>query len=91
MTVIPTLLYGMESWTLTEEEEDKLETTPMRMLRSTRRISLRGHIPNTEIRQAAGVQAIKHLIQRRRLTWFGKVMRTGEERWPQTSLVWFPS
>jgi hypothetical protein len=86
MTVIPTLLYGMESWVLTEEEEHKLESTQMRMLRSIMRISLKDHKTNEEIRKEAGVEAIGDLIRVGRLKWFGKVMRMGEERWPKQVL-----
>lgn len=86
MTVIPTLLYGMESWVLTEGEEVKLESTQMRMLRSIMRISLKDHKTNEEIRTMAGVGTISSLIRTARLKWFGKVMRMEEERWPKQVL-----
>ena len=71
MTVVPTILYGAESWTLSEVEEERLETTQMRMLRSIMRISLKEHKTNVEIREMAGVVAIRDLVRRSRLSWFG--------------------
>ena len=86
MAVIPTLLYGSESWTLTEAEEDKLESVQMRMLRSIMRISLKDHKTNIEIREQAGVASIGYLIRWGRLNWYAKVMRMLEERWPRQVL-----
>lgn len=86
MTVIPTLLYGSESWTLTEAEEDKLESVQMRMLRSIMRISLKDHKTNSEIREQAGVASIGYLIRWGRLNWYANVMRMLEERWPSQVL-----
>jgi len=86
MTVIPTLLYGSESWTLTETEEDKLESVQMRMLRSIMRISLRDHKTNIEIREQAGVASIGYLIRWGRLNWFEKVMNMSDGRWPRQVL-----
>ena len=52
--VIPTLLWGCESWVLTFEDMEQLEVTQMRMLRSIMHISLKEHLTNVEIRQRAG-------------------------------------
>ena len=86
MTVVPTILYGAESWTLSEVEEERLETTQMRMLRSIMRISLKEHKTNVEIREMAGVVAIRDLVRRSRLSWFGDVMRMEDSRWPKLTM-----
>jgi hypothetical protein len=89
MTVLPTLLYGGESWALTDEEEEELEKTQMSMLRSIMRISLKDHRTNVEIRDRAGVSAIRDILRTARLRWFKKVMEMGDERWPKQVLCGF--
>ena len=79
-TVIrPVLLYGNETWPVTDYLEDKISVCEMRMLRYCLGISLEEHRTNESIREEANVMAIADLMKRRRLEWFGHVCRREED------------
>lgn len=83
VTVMPTLLYGAESWVLCDEEVEKLEVVQMRMLRSILNVSLREKRTNPSIRQEAQVPPIRNKLAQLRLAWFGKVIQMDlATRWP---------
>ena len=60
------MTYGAECWTMKKRDEMLMNKTEMRMLRWIQGVSLRDHIRNEEIREAATVQPITtHLMQKR--------------------------
>ena len=60
------MTYGAEWWTMNKKYEMLMNTIEMRMLRGIQGFSLRNHIRNEEIREAATVQPIAtHLMQKR--------------------------
>ena len=64
------------TWTLNKEEERKLEVFEMRCLRAINGTSLRDHITNIRIRRRLGLETtITEVIRKRRLSWFGHVVR----------------
>jgi hypothetical protein len=86
LMVVPVILYGTESWVLTQTEEKKLEAAQMKMLRSILRIRWFHHASNTEVSNRAGVVMMKDHLRRGRLQWFGKVMRMTDDRLPKIVL-----
>ena len=78
-TVIrPTLLYGCETWPMSDKYEKRKATTEMRMVRWAMGLSLLEHRINEEILEETKVEAIATAMRRRRLEWFGHVKRRGE-------------
>ena len=74
--ILPIAIYVCETWTLNKEEERKLEVFEMRCLRATNGTSLRDHITNVRIRRHLGMETtITEVIRKRRLRWFGHVVR----------------
>ena len=79
-TVIrPVLLYGAETWPLTDYLAERFSVCEMRMLRYCLGISLEEHKTNESIRQEANVMSVLDLMRRRRLQWFGHVCRREED------------
>ena len=78
-TVIrPTLLYGCETWPMSVNDEKRMATTEMRMVRWPMGVSLLEHRRNEEILEEPKVDAIVTVMRWRRLEWFGHVKRRGE-------------
>ena len=85
--VIPVLLYGTESWTLTRQEEQKILVAEMSWLRKILGISRLQHIRNDEIRRRTGMEVTTvDRIKTRRLRWFGHVSRMESNRLPYLAL-----
>ena len=63
-----------------------MNQTEMRMLRWIQSVSLREHIRNEEIREAATVQPITTHMMQKRLRWYGHVSRRDDSHMTRTVL-----
>ena len=85
------LLYGSETWSLTENNKRRVEDTKMDALRRSSRISRKERIRNVIIRQQIGLEeTIIKEIEQNQLTWYGHVQRMAEGRLPKIALQWMP-
>ena len=85
------LLYGAETWRLTENNKRRVEATEMDVLRRSSRISRKDRIRNVTIRQQTGLEeTIIKEIEHNQLTWYGHVQRMAEERLPKIAMKWMP-
>ena len=75
------LLYGSDTWRLTENNEKRVAASEMDALRRSSRISRRERIRNVTIRR----QIIKE-IKQNQLTWYGHVQRMAEGRLYQNNI-----
>ena len=83
------LLYGSETWRLTENNKIRVETTEMDALRRSSRISRKDRIRNVTIRQQIGLEeTIIKETEQNQLTWYGHVQRMEEGRRPKIALKW---
>jgi hypothetical protein len=60
---IPTLLYGLECWTLTKRQKSRLEAEEMRFLRSVAGYRLIDHRRNEDIREEIQIIDINSRIK----------------------------
>jgi hypothetical protein len=77
------LLYGAESWTCTKKEESKIQATEMKFMTGILGKTRRDKIRNKDIREQLKVDDIKHDMERKKLKWYGHIMRMAEERIPK--------
>jgi hypothetical protein len=85
--VIPVLLYGAESWCIKKEDERRLLAAEMGWLRGLLNRSRRERIRNEVTREELGQKVtIVDRIRRRRLTWYGHVIRMENGRIPAKAL-----
>jgi len=81
------LLYGAETWRLTENNKRQVEATEMDALRRSSRISRKDRIRNVTIRQQIGLEeTIVKEIEQNRLTWYGHVTKNGRRKTEQNSI-----
>ena len=73
------LLYGNETWLLTEQLAKKVNSCEMRMLHYCLQISLLEHQRNEERRQKANIMPILDLMRKRRPEWFSQICRGEKE------------
>ena len=88
--VKPVLLYGSESWTITEETRKKLQVFINRCLRSILGIFWPETMTNEELWKRAKEEKIEIQIRRRKLRWIGHTLRKEKEEIPRRVLQWNP-
>ena len=76
--VRPANVYGSECWALRKQEEQRLHTTEMKMLRWSQGKTRKDTIKNETIRGNAKVTPINSVLTQKRLSWYGHVMRRDE-------------
>jgi hypothetical protein len=84
--VLPVLLFGGETWALTQKQADRLEVVQSdcrRQILNVRRADR--HSKQHIWSQCGTVSLAKHLTASR-LRWLGHVLRMGEERYPYQAL-----
>jgi hypothetical protein len=85
------LLYGSETWRLTENDKRRVEATEMDAQRRSSRISRKNRIRNVTIRRQIGLEeTIINEIEQNQLTWYGHDQRIAEGRLPKIALKWMP-
>jgi len=84
--ILPVVLYGCETWSLTLREERKLrvfENMVLRRIFGTRRDEVTGEwrrLHNEELNDLYSSANIVRVIKSRRIRWVGHVARMGEDR-----------
>lgn len=86
------LLYGAETWRITEENKRRLETVEMDVLRRSLGVSRLQKIRNEEIRRLMGVDGTLYEdIEAKQLIWYGHLQRMDEQRLPKKVFEWIPA
>lgn len=79
--VVPTVLYGSETWGMKEAEKRRLDVLEMNCLRSMVGVTRMDRIRNEEVRRRTGVvRELSSRVDQRVLRWFGHMERMSEER-----------
>jgi hypothetical protein len=88
--VKPVLLYGCESWTVTEGIRHKLQVFINRCLRTVLKIWWPRTITNEELWMKTGQVEIAHEIRKRKLGWMGHTLRKDDKEICKRALYWNP-
>ena len=79
--LVPTLLYGSETWVLQTKNERKMNAVEMRFVRSICGVSLADRIDNEEVHRIAGTSDdITLRLKKNVPSWLGHVERMSDER-----------
>ena len=88
--ILAILLYGAESWSVTEEMLRRLRVFHARCVRAMCRVSRKHtwehHISTAQLERRLGLDPIDIYISRRQLRWLGHVRRMDYERLPRRML-----
>ena len=82
----PILIYGHESWVMTERMRSQVQTSEMRFLRRIEGVTLFNKVRSSEIRKSLNIEQLLLRIERSQLRWFGHVSRMPQERLPKQAL-----
>jgi hypothetical protein len=85
------LIYGVETWSLYEDDRKRINATEMDALRRSARISKLDRKTNAYNRgKTDGQDMILDDITRKQLIWYGHVERTDPTRLPKIMIHWKP-
>ncbi|XP_061188795.1 uncharacterized protein LOC133196968 [Saccostrea echinata] len=88
--VIGVFLYGSESWKVTNNITQKLDTFQTRCLRRILKIFWPNKISNEELYERTQTAAISDQIKEKRWKWIGHVLRMETSDIPRVALRWTP-
>lgn len=88
--VISVLLYGSETWKMTEGDERCIDTFVHTCLRRILKIFWPSRVSNDEVRRFAGVEKVSTQIRKRRWRYIGHVLRKRPDDHQRIALSWTP-
>ena len=62
----------------------------MRVLRTINGVTRRNRIRNTAIQAELKVELLLDTIEKKRLQWYGHIMRMSDRRYPKKAILWTP-
>ena len=77
--VRPTLIYGLETMSVTKKQVEEMEVAEMKMLRFAMGVTRKDKIRNEYIRGTVKVERLGMKMREGRLGWYGHVMRRDQE------------
>lgn len=86
--VMPTLLYGCQTWSLTEKQKKQLQVCQRRMERKILNVSLRDRLRNEEIRTK--MRDVVERAENLKWKWGGHVARMDHQKWTNRITMWDP-
>jgi hypothetical protein len=89
--VIPTLLYGSGTWTLTAFQLKRLEAAEMRLLKPVAGHTLLDHKRYEDIHRKLNIENITSIISTYRKNWYEHVTRMPPHRTPHRLVFYKPS
>ena len=86
MMVMSTLLYGAETWPVTQKDIRRLTTFQMRCLRDILGLTLWDRRRNVDVLEECGETTVRDQLRLKRLQWLGHVLRMPIHR-PQRQII----
>nr|VZI04404.1 unnamed protein product [Spirometra erinaceieuropaei] len=81
--ILPTLLYGAETWTVYTKQARRLNHFHLSCLRRILRLNSQGRIPDTDVLERTGILSIYTMLRQMQLRWSGHLVRMDDERLPK--------
>ena len=85
-TVLTSLLYGCETWTLSSKQIDRLEKFHLSTLRKIAKIRWFHKVTNYEVLSRCKINSLKSMLDKAKLRWLGHVIRMEDTRIPKALL-----
>ncbi|BHF85075.1 hypothetical protein SprV_1002823300 [Sparganum proliferum] len=81
--ILPTLLYGAETWTVYTRQARRLNHFHLICLRRILRLNWRDRIVDTDVLERTGILSIYTILRQMQLRWSGHLVRMDDERLPK--------
>nr|VZH97592.1 unnamed protein product [Spirometra erinaceieuropaei] len=81
--ILPTLLYGAETWTVYTKQARRLNHFHLSRLSRILRLNWQDRIPDTDVLERTGILSIYSMLRQMQLRWSGHLVRMDDERLPK--------
>nr|VZI36610.1 unnamed protein product [Spirometra erinaceieuropaei] len=81
--ILPTLLYGAETWTVYAKQARRLNHFHLSCFRRILRLNWQDRIPDTDVLERTGILSIYAILRQIQLRWSGHLVRMDDERLPK--------
>nr|VZI23439.1 unnamed protein product [Spirometra erinaceieuropaei] len=81
--ILPTLLYGAQTWTVYAKQTRRLNHFHLSCLRRILRLNWQDRIPDTDVLERTGILSIYAILRQMKLRWSGHLVRMDDERLPK--------
>ncbi|BHF75576.1 hypothetical protein SprV_0501867700 [Sparganum proliferum] len=81
--ILPTLLYGAETWTVYTKQARRLNHFHLICLRRILRLKWQDRTPDTDVLERTGILSIYVMLRQIQLRWSGHLVRMDDERLPR--------
>nr|VZI16970.1 unnamed protein product [Spirometra erinaceieuropaei] len=81
--ILPTLLYGAETWTVYAKQARRLNHFHLSCLRRILRLKWQDRIPYIDVLERTGILSIYAILRQIQLRWSGHLVRMDDERLPK--------
>nr|VZI06128.1 unnamed protein product [Spirometra erinaceieuropaei] len=81
--ILPTLLYGAETWTVYTKQARRRNHFQPRCLRRILRLTWQDRIPDNDLMEWTGILSICTILRQMQLRWSGHLVRMDDERLPK--------
>ncbi|BHF75565.1 hypothetical protein SprV_0501866100 [Sparganum proliferum] len=81
--ILPTLLYGAETWTVYTKQARRLNHFHLSCLRRILKLIRQDRIPDTDVLERTGILSIYTMLRQMQLRWSGHLVRMDDERLPK--------
>nr|VZI34581.1 unnamed protein product [Spirometra erinaceieuropaei] len=81
--ILPTQLYGAETWTVYAKQARRLNHFHLSCLRRILRLKWQDRIPDTDVLERTGILSIYAILRQIQLRWSGHLVRMDDERLPK--------
>lgn len=88
--VLPVIIYGCETWSLTKHHREKLERCQRAMERSMTGIKKQDKVRSSIIREKTKVADILLRIDQQKWRWTGHMIRDKQDKWSTIISDWYP-
>lgn len=89
-TILPTLLYGCQTWALTQDNKLRLRSFQRAIERSMMGLKLRDRIRSSKIRSKTKLIDAGKMAAKLKWKWAGHISRAMDNRWSERVLHWWP-
>ena len=88
--VLPAMTYGAETWTLTNQAQNKRAAAQIKMERSILNITYKDRKNNIWVSGRTKVIDIINTVRKMKWTWAGHINRLKDDRWTSRVTTWIP-
>ncbi|KAJ4428492.1 hypothetical protein ANN_24529 [Periplaneta americana] len=88
--IIPVLLYGCQTWTLSERQRSSIQTCQRKMQRKILGITLRDRMTNETLQRLTNTTDAEERATATKWTWGRHVARLHQTRWTRAITMWDP-